>query len=97
MLRNLTRIASSARGASSLFSFSCFMLVWSNLIFSDTAFPKPRAFSSAANYGSPDHGFEKDRISKSAGEENTRDFTYFMLGGARFIYASTARLALIKV
>eukprot|EP01039_Chlorochromonas_danica_P008696 gene8696-9581_t len=64
------------------------------------AFPQARGFAAAAsttvNYGSPDHLFEKDRINKAAGEENTRDFTYFTLGGARFIYASTARLALIK-
>lgn len=49
----------------------------------------------ALNLGSPDHGFEKDRINK-ADEQNTRAFTYFMLGGGRFIYASTARLALLK-
>lgn len=64
------------------------------------AFPQARGFAAASttvNYGSPDHLFEKDRINKAAGEENTRDFTYFTLGGARFIYASTARLALIKV
>lgn len=53
--------------------------------------------SSALNFGSPDHLYEKDRVNKVAGEANTRDFTYFTLGGARFIYASTARLALIKV
>lgn len=48
------------------------------------------------DYGSTDGAFEKDRIDKSKGGENSRDFTYFMLGGGRFIYASTARLALIK-
>jgi hypothetical protein len=47
--------------------------------------------------GSTDGLFEKDRIVKKAGEENTREFTYFMLGGARFVYASSVRLALIKV
>ena len=47
--------------------------------------------------GSTDGGFEKDRIIKLPGDSNQREFTYFMLGGARFIYASTARLALIKV
>lgn len=57
-----------------------------------------RAASSSASIGlgSPDHGFEKDRVVKTAGESNTKEFTYFLLGGARFIYASTARLALIK-
>lgn len=46
---------------------------------------------------SPDHGFEKDRIQKAAGDGTRREFAYFMLGGARFVYASAARLALIKV
>lgn len=48
-------------------------------------------------FGSPDMGFVKDRVKKTAGEENTKEFTYFLLGNARFIYASAARLALIKV
>jgi hypothetical protein len=63
------------------------------------AMPKMAAPSSRglSNFASTDGGFEKDRISKGPGESNTRDFTYFMLGGTRFIYASTARLALIKV
>lgn len=47
-------------------------------------------------YGSADGAFEKDRIVKTAGEGNQREFTYFMLGGTRFIYASAVRLALIK-
>ena len=47
--------------------------------------------------GSADGGFDKDRIPKKAGDPTRREFTYFMLGGARFIYASSARLALIKV
>lgn len=56
------------------------------------------SFSSLAptDYGSTDGLFEKDAIKKGPGEANTRDFTYFMLGGGRFLYASTARLALIK-
>lgn len=47
--------------------------------------------------GSADGSFEKDRIKKELGEPNSREFTYFMLGGARFVYASAVRLALIKV
>mmetsp|Transcript_17781 Transcript_17781/g.41036 ORF Transcript_17781/g.41036 Transcript_17781/m.41036 type:complete len:215 (+) Transcript_17781:9-653(+) len=47
-------------------------------------------------FGSTDGSFEKDRLVKAAGEENTREFTYFALGGARFVYASSVRLALIK-
>jgi hypothetical protein len=52
---------------------------------------------STEDFGSIDHAFEKDRIKKQAGDPSRREFTYFMLGGARFIYASAARLALIKV
>ena len=47
-------------------------------------------------YGSTDGTFEKDRIVKTAADGNHREFTYFMLGGTRFIYASAVRLALIK-
>ena len=54
------------------------------------------ASSGSVGLGSTDGLFEKDRIVKSAGQENSREFTYFMLGGARFVYASAARLALIK-
>ena len=50
-----------------------------------------------SDYGSQDMAFTKDRIMKKEGEDNQRDFTYFFLGGGRFIYASAARLALIKV
>ena len=46
---------------------------------------------------SVDGSFEKDRIVKKAGEANNRDFTYFVLGGARVTYVSSVRLALIKV
>ena len=49
-----------------------------------------------SDYGSQDMAFNNDRIMKKEGEANQRDFTYFLLGGGRFIYASAARLALIK-
>jgi ubiquinol-cytochrome c reductase iron-sulfur subunit len=49
-----------------------------------------------AGNGSADGGFEKDRIVKQVGDPTRREFTYFMLGGARFVYASAARLALVK-
>mmetsp|Transcript_21109 Transcript_21109/g.59015 ORF Transcript_21109/g.59015 Transcript_21109/m.59015 type:complete len:215 (-) Transcript_21109:12-656(-) len=55
-----------------------------------------RSLSTTANFGSADGSFEKDRIVKAAGDTNQRDFTYFMLGGTRFVYASAVRLALIK-
>ena len=67
---------------------------------------KPRSFArtkataipatSGKVTGSVDGAFEKDRIPKAPGEGNQREFTYFMLGGARFIYASAVRLALVK-
>lgn len=51
----------------------------------------------STDLGSVDHGFEKDRVKKHLGESNTKEFTYFVLGNGRFVYASAARLALIKV
>lgn len=45
-------------------------------------------------YESPDHYFEKDRISSA--DPSKRAFTYFMLGGARLAYATAGRLAVIK-
>lgn len=47
--------------------------------------------------GSYDNLYEKDKIKKKPGDPNKRDFTYFVLGGARFIYASAARLVALKV
>ena len=48
-------------------------------------------------FGSTDGAFYKDRIVKTSGEGNSRNFTYFMLGNGRIVYASAARLALIKL
>jgi len=45
--------------------------------------------------GSVDHGYEKDRIDKVA-DPDRRAFTYLMLSGARFAYASTARVLLLR-
>lgn len=53
--------------------------------------------SAVTPFGSTDGGFESDKIVKKVGDSTRREFTYFVLGGARFIYASAARLALIKV
>ena len=49
------------------------------------------------DYSSVDHIFERDRIRKENREENSRDFTYFLLGADRIFFASLARLTLIKV
>ena len=61
--------------------------------------PMARTLGTYVGEGAPsyDGTFEKDRIKKKAGDPTRREFTYFMLGGGRFIYASAARLALIKV
>lgn len=55
-----------------------------------------RTAATGVGHGSFDGAFEKDKVPKIAGEANSREFTYFLLGGARFVYASAARLALIK-
>jgi hypothetical protein len=54
-----------------------------------------RAFS--GNMGSVDGLFESEKIDKSPGDANRRDFTYFMLGGGRLVWATTARIALLSV
>ena len=46
--------------------------------------------------GSVDDGFFADRVDKVA-EPERRAFTYFMLSGARFAYASAARLLVVKL
>lgn len=46
--------------------------------------------------GSVDNGFFADRVDKVA-EPERRAFTYFMLSGARFAYASAARLFVVKL
>ena len=56
-----------------------------------------RSIHAVSDNGSTDGSFEGDRIPKAAGDPSRREFTYFMLGGARFIYASAVRLAVIKV
>jgi len=45
--------------------------------------------------GSVDHAFTTDRIDKVA-EPERRAFTYLMLSGVRFAYASTARVLVVK-
>ncbi|GFH58560.1 hypothetical protein CTEN210_15036 [Chaetoceros tenuissimus] len=45
--------------------------------------------------GSVDHAFTDDRIDKVA-EPERRAFTYLMLSGVRFAYASTARVLVVK-
>lgn len=54
-------------------------------------------FVNATDLKSVDNAFDENRIKKGPGDENNRAFTYFMLGNARFIYASASRLVLMKV
>lgn len=61
-----------------------------------TAGVAQRSLYAVGDNGSTDGSFEGDRIPKSVGDPSRREFTYFMLGGARFIYASAVRLTLIK-
>lgn len=57
-----------------------------------------RSFAAATTTPvSVDAAFDTDRIQRAAGEPNNREFTYFMLGGTRMIYASSVRLALVKL
>ena len=45
--------------------------------------------------GSVDHGFTDDRVDRVA-EPERRAFTYLLLSGVRFAYASTARVLVVK-
>merc|ERR1719329_518563 len=45
--------------------------------------------------GSVDHGYDDDRVDRVA-EPERRAFTYLLASGARFAYASTARVLLIR-
>lgn len=44
-----------------------------------------------------DHYFETDRIKKAPGQENRKEYNYFVLSGGRVIWATGARLALMSV
>jgi len=47
--------------------------------------------------GSYDGKYDDFRLKKKAGDPNKRAFTYFVLGGARFLYATSVRLLAMKV
>ncbi len=71
---------------------------WKTCCFKSAISTNKRLFSAIANYSSPDGTFEKDKIANHDSlEGNSRDFTYFLLGADRMIFASLARLTLIKV
>lgn len=57
---------------------------------------KVSGFPQNDELGSVDDGFFADRVDKVA-EPERRAFTYFMLSGARFAYASAARLLVVKL
>jgi ubiquinol-cytochrome c reductase iron-sulfur subunit len=48
-----------------------------------------------ARFNTPDANYDGARLAPGSGTEK-RAFTYFVLGGARFLYASAARLAVIN-
>jgi hypothetical protein len=52
---------------------------------------------SKPDYSTVDGSYENDRIPRKPGDPNRRAFTYFVLGSGQFIYASVARVALMKV
>mmetsp|Transcript_5473 Transcript_5473/g.9993 ORF Transcript_5473/g.9993 Transcript_5473/m.9993 type:complete len:247 (-) Transcript_5473:274-1014(-) len=59
-----------------------------------TSLPSPKA-PALHELGSVDHGFTDDRIDRIA-EPERRAFTYLLLSGVRFAYASTARVLVVK-
>eukprot|EP00581_Thalassiosira_minuscula_P008364 CAMPEP_0183706490 /NCGR_PEP_ID=MMETSP0737-20130205/3294_1 /TAXON_ID=385413 /ORGANISM="Thalassiosira miniscula, Strain CCMP1093" /LENGTH=244 /DNA_ID=CAMNT_0025933903 /DNA_START=51 /DNA_END=785 /DNA_ORIENTATION=- len=59
-----------------------------------TSLPAPKA-PALHELGSVDHGFTDDRIDRVA-EPERRAFTYLLLSGVRFAYASTARVLVVK-
>lgn len=48
------------------------------------------------NFGSPDHYFEKARLAPG-NQGDKKAFSYFVIGGSKFLYASAVRVALLKV
>lgn len=48
------------------------------------------------NLGSYDNGMEIERVSHKPGDADKRNFTYLMAGGARLLYASAVRLAVLR-
>lgn len=55
------------------------------------------AVTTVANkFDTPDANYDDSRLKPGNGADK-RAFTYFMLGGARFLYASAVRLAVINV
>jgi ubiquinol-cytochrome c reductase iron-sulfur subunit len=56
---------------------------------------RPMSTASNMELGSNDKGFVKDRAFASKGGDG-REFTYMLLGGTRFVYASAIRLGVIQ-
>jgi hypothetical protein len=54
-------------------------------------------FKQFSSFDSVDGNYERDRIIKTPGESNQKEFAYFCLGGARMVNVSFARMALITV
>lgn len=57
----------------------------------------PATTGGVDHLGTYDTKYEDARLKKKAGDPNKRAFTYFVLGGARFLYATSVRLLAMKV
>ena len=66
----------------------------SNNKYISTSLPKQKE-PELYELGSVDHGFTDDRVDRIA-EPERRAFTYLLLSGVRFAYASTARVLVVK-
>lgn len=66
-----------------------------NISTSLPALAEPNKAPALHELGSVDHGFTDDRIDRVA-EPERRAFTYLLLSGVRFAYASTARVLVVK-
>lgn len=80
-----------------LFFYIYFVFVGNTKLFSNISKTAANSFSTKAeDYSSPDTGFDDYKLKRAPGDPTRREFTYFMLGGGRMLYASVARLTVIR-
>lgn len=93
----LTSRALTRNGPSSLSEVASSTALRASQQIITSSFPSKKFSSSPQLHelGSVDHGFDEDRIDKVA-EPERRAFTYLLLSTARFAYASTARMVVVK-
>jgi ubiquinol-cytochrome c reductase iron-sulfur subunit len=96
--------ATPANRAAAAFCPTSFARGFESASASSSSFSGARAVSTSApsfkapaitDLGSVDHAYETDRIDRVA-EPERRAFTYLLLSGVRFAYASTARVLVVK-